>query len=284
MFSKTRLAEFTYTVLLRPAPLRWIADATIRLLLPGEVRFGPAVIALNPDDPVVSGALALSLYEPAERKFVEAACVEGTLFIDVGANVGLYTALAAHHGGVSGRVVALEPDPVSRRYLEQTIRMNHPERVVLHAVAATEAAGECTLFASKSNRGDNRLTSHDQADEAIPVRGELLDTLLSGDDLGGRHLFLKIDVQGGEGGVIAGAHRSLNAAASIPLLMEFWPEGLRAAGTDPTRLLSTLTDLGLTLHELDDDGGLRPLEAFDQLIERYPGRHYTNIVGRRQVA
>lgn len=281
MPSAARIAEFAYTVLLRPPPLRRVANATIRALLPRTVNCGPATIVINPSDPVVSGALALSLYEPLERTFVQSACGEGTLFVDVGANVGLYTALAAHYVGASGRVVALEPDPVSRLYLEQTIARNHPERVVVHAAAATAIAEQRTLFASAANRGDNRLTPHDHADEEIAVRGVPLDDLLTGDNLPERHLFLKIDVQGGEGGVIEGARTSLQRAASVTLLMEFWPEGLRNAGTNPAGLLASLEDLGLGLHELVGGGALRPISSFDAFVERYQGRRYTNIVGRR---
>lgn len=279
--SAARVAEFTYTVLLRPPLLRRFANAAIRALLPRTVKCGPATIVINPRDPVVSGALALSLYEPLERAFVRLSCREGTLFVDVGANVGLYTGLAAHYVGAGGRVVSLEPDPVSRIYLEQTIAGNHPERVVLQAVAATARVEQRTLFASTANRGDNRLTPHHQGSEEIAVRGVPLDSLLADDDLGDRHLFLKIDVQGGEGDVIAGARASLRRAGSVTLLMEFWPEGLRSAGTDPLELLGSLEDLGLTLHELVDGADPEPIINFEALVARYRGRRYTNIVGRR---
>ena len=254
----------------------------IRALLPRTVEYGSATIVINPSDPVVSGALALSVYEPSERAFVRKMCGEGTFFVDVGANVGLYTALVAQYVGASGRVVALEPDPVSRGYLEQTIARNHPERVELHAVAATAAPGPRTLFASAVNRGDNRLTPHDGADEAFAVRGVPLDDLLAGEDLGGRHLFLKIDVQGSEGGVLEGARESLRRAGSVTLMMEFWPEGLLRAGTEPVELLGALEGLGLLLHELADGASLEPISRFDVFAARYPGRRYTNIVGQRQ--
>jgi FkbM family methyltransferase len=276
-----RVAEFTYTVLLRPAPLRRVANATIRALLPKSVKCGPATVVINRNDPVVSGALALSVYEPLERAFVQERCVPGTLFVDVGANVGLYTALAAHAVGANGRVLALEPDPESLGYLKQTIARNHPERVVLHEVAATAIAGPRTLFASSSNRGDNRLTPHKAASEEIEVGGEPLDGLLASEELDGRHLFIKIDVQGGEGGVIDGARASLLRAGSLTLLMEFWPAGLRAAGTNPVALLTSLEALGLVIHELLDGAKLQRVRNFDAFAARYEGRRYTNIVGLR---
>jgi hypothetical protein len=55
------LAEFVYTILLKPRLLRRAANAAIRASLPERVRVGEAIVWLNPDDPVVSGALAFGV-------------------------------------------------------------------------------------------------------------------------------------------------------------------------------------------------------------------------------
>jgi hypothetical protein len=61
------LAEFVYCYLLWP--LRQLGNLSIRQLLPAQVSFGKAVVMLNPDAPVVSGALHFGVYEKAETKF-----------------------------------------------------------------------------------------------------------------------------------------------------------------------------------------------------------------------
>src|SRR5262245_56723365 len=50
-------------------------------------------------------------YEPQETALVQAILKPGMSFVDVGANWGYFTLLAAHKVGVKGRVVSLEPDP-----------------------------------------------------------------------------------------------------------------------------------------------------------------------------
>jgi hypothetical protein len=60
------LAEFIYTRLLRPAPVRRAANAILLSIVPETVRVGPAIVHLNPRDPVVSGALALRVFERDE--------------------------------------------------------------------------------------------------------------------------------------------------------------------------------------------------------------------------
>ena len=74
------IAEFIYTVLLRPRPLRRAANATIRALLPERIRVGEATVWLNPDDPVISGALTLGVYERRENMGHRSRCGRSKTF------------------------------------------------------------------------------------------------------------------------------------------------------------------------------------------------------------
>ena len=151
------LAEFVYCYLLRPWPLRQLTNWTIRKLLPKQVEIHGATVVLNPTDPVVSGALHFGVYEKAETRFFQSACRDGMTFLDVGANLGYYTALAARAVGPNGRVLAVEPDPDSFGYLEQTIAANAVGNVKAFPVAASDAHAMLPLYISTDNRGDNRL-------------------------------------------------------------------------------------------------------------------------------
>src|SRR5690348_10052485 len=77
------IAEFVYTVLLRPRPLRRAANAAIRALLPQKVRVGAATVWINPEDPVISGALTLGVYERGEIAFFLSRFGADMTFIDV---------------------------------------------------------------------------------------------------------------------------------------------------------------------------------------------------------
>src|SRR5580704_1223481 len=103
------VAEFLYTVALRPKPLKAIANAVIRRCIPRQVTRHGAVIVLNPNDPVVSGALTFGVYEKPETAFLLSVLRPGMTFLDVGANLGYYTALAIARVGKQGKIVALEP-------------------------------------------------------------------------------------------------------------------------------------------------------------------------------
>jgi FkbM family methyltransferase len=274
------LAEFVYCYLLRPWPLRPLANWAIRQLLPAQVNFGEAVVVLNPDDPVVSGALHFGVYEKAETKFFQTACRSGMTFLDVGANIGYYTALAARAVGPTGKVIAMEPDPESFKYLEQTIAANGTENVQAFPVAASDASATLPLYISADNRGDNRLYAPGESRPQVEVEAVATDDLLAENKIDTVD-FIKIDVQGYEPKVIAGLRDTITRSPKLTLLTEFWPKGIRDAGGDPQEFLNTLRELGLTLHELKPDGELTDLKDDADLIARHEGRRYTNLVGRK---
>ena len=274
------LAEFVYCYLLRPWPLRQLTNWTIRKLLPKQVEIHGATVVLNPTDPVVSGALHFGVYEKAETRFFQSACRDGMTFLDVGANLGYYTALAARAVGPNGRVLAVEPDPDSFGYLEQTIAANAVGNVEAFPVAASDAPAILPLYISTDNRGDNRLYASDGERPQVEVKARPLDTLLRDNKIDTVDL-IKIDVQGYEPKVIAGLRETITASPNLTLLTEFWPQGIDEAGEDANEFLETLRELGLTLHELKPDGSLAELTDDTDLIARHQGRRYTNLIGRK---
>lgn len=274
------LAEFVYCYLLRPWPLRQLTNWTIRKLLPKQVEIHGATVVLNPTDPVVSGALHFGVYEKAETRFFQSACRDGMTFLDVGANLGYYTALAARAVGPNGRVLAVEPDPDSFGYLEQTIAANAVGNVEAFPVAASDAPAILPLYISTDNRGDNRLYASDGERPQVEVKARPLDALLRENKIDTVDL-IKIDVQGYEPKVIAGLRETITASPNLTLLTEFWPQGIDEAGEDANEFLQTLRELGLTLHELQPDGSLAELTDDTDLIARHQGRRYTNLIGRK---
>src|SRR6478735_5671281 len=84
----TTLAEFIYTRLLRPAPVRRVTNAILLSVIPNTVRVGRAIVHLNPSDPVISGALALRVFERRELAFFARNCRQG---MTIKANAGTNT-------------------------------------------------------------------------------------------------------------------------------------------------------------------------------------------------
>lgn len=274
------ISEFIYTVLLKPPLLRKTANTAIKALLPKNLRVGDAIIWLNPNDPVISGALFFRVYERNEIAFFRSHFGRSMTFIDVGANVGLYTGMALATPGFQGKILALEPHSESRDFLKQTVQNNiQPGReadAVICDLAASDSQGILKLYKNSENKGDNRLYPDPLLDQEEMVSIDTLDTICEGYGIESVQ-FLKIDVQGSEAKVVNGATRLLENSADCILMTEFWPYGLARNGSDPIAYLETLCRLGFSLFELGKN--LTPIDDLQVLISRTQGRKYANLIG-----
>ena len=269
------IAEFVYTVLLRPRPLRLAANATIRALLPERVRVGAASVWLNPNDPVISGALTLGVYERGEIAYFRSHFGADMTFIDVGANVGLYSALALSTPGFRGRVLAIEPHAESRLYLQKTIEGNGGAAQICE-LAASDRPGTLTLYQNPENKGDNRLYADPLLRGGETIVADTLDSICQRYGIATAQ-FIKIDVQGAEAQVVRGARALLEASRDCILMTEFWPYGLGRSGADGLQYLEMLRDVGFKLYQLGRT--LEPVSDPRALVERTQGRRYANLVG-----
>lgn len=272
--------EFIYTVLLRPPPLRWLTNMAIRRMLPERIQRGPATIVLNRSDPVVSGAIILDVYEKAETRFFLRECTEGMTFIDIGANIGYYTAIGIHQVGTRGKVIALEPDPECFTILKQTIAANPGGNVTCYQLAASDTEDIVRLYRSPDNRGDNRLYAYGRNIPFVEVKTCTVDKLLE-PHLPFEQCLIKIDIQGAEPAAINGMERTIRTCGRLTIMTEFWPQGIRDYGHDPEAFLERLESLGLRLFRLNPDGsGVEPIADKKLLIKSNTGRHYTTLIAK----
>ena len=149
---------------------------------------------------------APQLFDRDELALLGACLPAGGVFVDVGANAGVYTFWALHCVQSSGRVIAVEPDPEMRRRLAFNLRSNSADNVEICPVALSDADGEGELLINPSQRGENTL-AHDEARRAggervvhrVPLRtlvGLLAERGVERVDA------LKIDIEGHEPAVL----------------------------------------------------------------------------------
>lgn len=142
-------------------------------------------------------------------------------FVDVGAHVGLYGVSAARLLGGRGRVLLFEPNPVSRRQLTQNLALNGCDNAVVSAAAVSDKPGPAVLH--RPRRGDASWSSLTEGlfaeEESIEVDTTTLDAEV--ERHGFRPSLVKIDVEGHEPSVLAGASALLTVKPA--LLVELWP-------------------------------------------------------------
>jgi FkbM family methyltransferase len=149
----------------------------------------------------------------------------GTL-IDIGANIGLVCVPVVER--TRARAICFEPEPENFSFLERNVsRHGLHERMRCCALACHDGAGQLPLLLSDSNLGDHRLqrtaarVNDDQ--RVILVETQRLDTLLCHEQLQ-RPVVMKVDAQGSEASIFAGARDTL--ARTDYLITEYWPRGI----------------------------------------------------------
>ena len=191
------------------------------------------------------------IWEPYETSLLLSLLQAGDVFVDVGANIGYFTVLAASVVGQGGAVFAFEPDPDNFSLLQANTELNG----LHHRVTAVEAglaadAGDGRLYLSKDNLGDHQIYALDDERASLPV------TLYNGSRyLAGklRRLdLLKVDTQGSEYQVMAGLLPLLQRLPYVPrIIIELTPLSLRQAGASGRALIELLAKLGQTLWIID---------------------------------
>jgi FkbM family methyltransferase len=128
----------------------------------------------------------------------------GGTFVDVGAGLGYYTVLASRALGRAGRVLSFEPHPENYRCMMMGLAAVNAGNVSAYAVALGARLTATRLWANPVNEGNNRVGGAGNADwlsfGCVTVPLDVFIEALPGP------VVMKIDVEGGEPDVIAGAH------------------------------------------------------------------------------
>jgi FkbM family methyltransferase len=196
-------------------------------------------------------------YEPSTAKLIASLIEPGDTVIDIGANAGFFTLLAATRVGESGRVLAFEPIPAVRAALETNIRINGAHWVTLHGVALSNVPGTLTMYEGPRNhRGLSSLRPLDQAAATHIVEVKPLDEWLP---MLGRVTLIKLDVEGAEQHVVEGMGGLISRDMPY-VVVEVTDAYLRKMGHSATSLFDLLDQKGYRMYRIGDHG-LRPIKS-----------------------
>jgi FkbM family methyltransferase len=201
-------------------------------------------------------------------------------FVDIGANIGGVSVPLAAGSTLNG--LAVEPVGENFALLRENVRLNGLEnRVALERAALGDSEGKVDMFLSEENRGDHRAGVYEGSDR----RKESVELLTLASCLA-RHrelpapYLIKIDVQGFEGRILAGAQDFLRSNECL-ILMEFWPGGLKANGFRPADIFGLLNGAGLKVYELGRPPALKPVTsaaALEETATRFPADGFCNLI------
>ena len=178
----------------------------------------------------------------------------GTVVVDVGANIGMYTLQAARKLGGRGKVHSFEPAPRTFRLLRDNVKVNgflESGIIELHQLAVTDKAGTADLAVFSDNCGHNTLFFEGDV-QRVSVGTVSLDEALKTTPVVD---VVKIDAEGAEPLILRGMSNIVNRNPQIRILLEFAPVHLRRAGVAPRDFLAEIASLSLGVHRIHDESG-----------------------------
>jgi len=145
----------------------------------------------------------------------------GAMFYDIGANAGFFTLLGAQAVGPTGRVIAIEPNPINLRRLRDHVELNRfADRVTVVPGAAADRSGVVQMDFDSTESG--HLAAHDTLG-SVPIEAFTIDDLVFDRGMAPPSV-CKIDVEGAELSVLRGANRVLAKYRPAILLELHTPE------------------------------------------------------------
>lgn len=198
----------------------------------------------------------------------------GTTLVDCGADIGTVSAHVVAGCPNVSRVIAFEPNPAAYKILAENL-----EAMPVHGSARYAAVG------AFSGRGRLVLDPEDPSAHAMyldpcddgPLEIESIDALELAPDRG---LVIKIDVEGGEANVIAGAMKTIRDTRALVIAFEAHPRVARRTGEDPIMWLRALRALRPDFTFTVDKAPACTLQLDRPLFEQLPSSRVFNIIGR----
>jgi FkbM family methyltransferase len=237
-----RLAGFILACLGSSIGQHVVARTRLRTNQPIDVYRGTAV---------GEGIIENGIYEPETADLIARILRPGMCFLDIGANVGQYTLLAAELVGSGGRVLAFEADPSIVQILQRNVTLNDLRQVTICDVALSDENDVMAFHpASPRYAGSGSLAAGRYASgEVVSVQARKLDDLLA-DNTVSRVDLMKIDVEGAELSVLRGSRRAIESYGFPTLIVEFSEHNLSQFGANEADLEKHLMDLGYKIFRI----------------------------------
>jgi FkbM family methyltransferase len=215
-------------------------------------------LILHLDNDLSYTLFAGACYEPNEFALLDRVLEPGMVFLDGGANEGVYTVFASARVGPMGRVIAVEPSPRELKRLKANININRAANVIIADVALADRPRSVKLIlAEQQHSGQNTLGAFIYEGvnpvEVRCVRAVTIDDLILTHGLS-RLDIVKLDLEGAEFRALIGARNTLRDMKPL-LLIEISDAALVRQGGSRAALCNLLENAHYVPLTIDDTTG-----------------------------
>ena len=208
----------------------------------------------RPPDLIQMYIWLFGVWEPELTAFIASRLAPGDGFLDVGANIGYFSVLAARRVGMTGSVVSVEPSPSVFPLLEENMRLNGGGRdagIRLVNAAAGRDVGSMPIYSGPAHNIGLTTTVAERGFQLEGVVSSLpLDDMLRPEEMGALRM-IKIDVEGREPDVLRGMEQLIgNSREDLELVIELSPDWWTDPDLTVTEVIQPFLDAGFNIYEI----------------------------------
>lgn len=197
---------------------------------------------------------------------------KGDTVLDIGANIGFYATILSDIVGEKGKIHCFEPDATNFSHLQKTI--SSYKNIAINNKAVGSKTGKLKIYTSKELNVDHRTYKPEEYDKEIEIDAVSIDDYLKGANVD----FIKMDIQGFEMEAMKGMKETLKNNPNVKMISEFWPYGLKKAGSSLRDYFILLKELNFKI-EILRGNKLETLKLETVLeMEDLPEENYFNIL------
>ncbi len=230
---------------------------------------------------------AFGLYKPMYRMFknkqdafeielLKKYIHKNDVVLDIGANIGFYATILSDIVGENGTVHCFEPDTKNFEHLQKAT--GSVKNIKINNKAVGPKTEKLKIYTSKNLNVDHRTYKPEEYDQEIEIDAVSIDDHLVANT---KVDFIKMDIQGFEMQAIQGMQLILDKNKDIRIISEFWPYGLKKAGSSVTAYFNFLLSKGFNCYLLEENSLLKLTPEKVSTLEPLGEEHYFNIFATR---
>lgn len=207
------------------------------------------------DDWIQQQLYLFNTYEECELKFLERNLKSGDTFIDIGANIGIYSLTAASLVKKSGKVIAFEPFTKNHEKLNKHLSINNFKNIIIEKLAISDKAGQITIYINEQEQNCGMASTIEQTYTTKEnIQAVTLDEYMAGKNI--QHIkLIKMDIEGAEFKALQGMQQTLKKYRPI-LLIELDEQILDRAKIFKDDIINFLKKFNYQMFAICSDGSL----------------------------
>lgn len=190
-------------------------------------------------------------HEPSTTALFKEVVKEGDVVVDLGANIGYFTLLAAKLVGKSGKVYSFEPEPKNYNYLLKNIELNGYGNITAVQKSVSNGYARVKLYICPYDTGHHTInqtegiTAYNPDFKYNKINFIEVETIALDDFFKGMsHSIdvIKMDVEGAEPLALSGMDKVIKKNKKLKMFVEFFPLLIKKMGFSPREFIRGLLE------------------------------------------